>query len=150
MFAFLFNWLCFYEYAFYLRAFMMSPDQSIFWNHIKISQKINKWLQWFPICCSVGQSFLTVWDPMDCSKPGFPFLHYLWSLLRLMSTESVMPSNRLILCCTLLLLPSIIPSIRVFSNESVVCIRWPRYWSFSFSISPSNEYSGLISFRMDG
>ena len=93
MFAFLFNWLCFYEYAFYLRAFMMSPDQSIFWNHIKISQKINKWLQWFPICCSVGQSFLTLWDPMDCSKPGFPFLHYLWSLLRLMSTESMMSST---------------------------------------------------------
>ena len=66
-----------------------------------------------------------------------------------MSIESVMPSNHLILCCPLLLLPSIFPSIRVFSNESVVCIRWPKYWSFSFNISPSNEYSGLISFRMD-
>ena len=65
------------------------------------------------------------------------------------STESVMPSNHLILCCSLLLLPSIFPSIRVFSNESVLHIRWPKYWSFSFSISPSNEYSGLISFRMD-
>ena len=63
--------------------------------------------------------------------------------------RSVMPSNHLILCCPLLLLPSIFPSIRVFSNESVLCIRWPRYWSFSFSISPSNECSGLISFRMD-
>ena len=72
-----------------------------------------------------------------------------WSLLRLMSIESVMPSNHLILCCHLLLPPSIFPSIRVFSNESVLCIRWPKYWSFSFSISPSNEYSGLISFRMD-
>ena len=72
-----------------------------------------------------------------------------WSLLKLMSMESVMPSNRLILCCPLLLLPSIFPSIRVFSNESVLHIRWPKYWSFSFSISPSNEYSGLISFRMD-
>ena len=71
------------------------------------------------------------------------------SLLKLMSTESVMPSNHLILCHPLLLLPSIFPSIRVFSNESVLCIRWPKYWSFSFSISPSNEYSGLISFRMD-
>ena len=66
-----------------------------------------------------------------------------------MSIELVMPSNHLILCCPLLLLPSIFPSIRVFSNESVLCIRWPKYWSFSFSISPSNEYSGLISFRMD-
>ena len=66
-----------------------------------------------------------------------------------MSIESMMPSNHLILCCPLLLLPSILPSIRVFSNESVLHIRWPKYWSFSFSISPSNEYSGLISFRMD-
>ena len=73
----------------------------------------------------------------------------LWSLLKLMSIESMMPSNHFILCCPLLLLPSIFPSIRVFSNESVLCIRWPKYWSFSFSISPSNEYSGLIYFRMD-
>ena len=71
------------------------------------------------------------------------------SLLKLMSIELVMPSNHLILCCPLLLLPSIFPSIRVFSNESVLCIRWPKYWSFSFSISPSNKYSGLISFRID-
>ena len=70
-------------------------------------------------------------------------------LLKLMSTESVMPSNHLILCHPLLLPPSIFPSIKVFSNESVLRIRWPKYWSFSFSISPSNEYSGLISFRMD-
>ena len=72
-----------------------------------------------------------------------------WSLLKLMSIESVMPSNHLILCHPLLLLPSIFPNIRVFSNESVLHIRWPKYWSFNFSISPSNEYSGLISFRMD-
>ena len=71
------------------------------------------------------------------------------SFLKLMSIESVMPSNHFILCCPLLLLPSIFPSIRVFSNESALRIRWPKYWSFSFSISPSNEYSGLISFRMD-
>ena len=71
-----------------------------------------------------------------------------WSLLKLMSIELVMPSNHLILSYPLLLLPSIFPSIRVFSNESALCIRWPKYWSFSFSISPSNEYSGLISFRM--
>ena len=72
-----------------------------------------------------------------------------WSLFKLMSIRSVMPSNHLILCHPLLLLPSIFPSIRVFSNESVLCIRWPKYWSFSFSISPSNEYSGLISFRIE-
>ena len=71
------------------------------------------------------------------------------SLLKLMSIESVMPSNHLILCHALLLLPSIFPRIRVLSNESVLCIKWPKYWSFSFSFSPSNEYSGLISFRMD-
>ena len=72
-----------------------------------------------------------------------------WSLLKLMSIELVMPSNHLILCRPLLLLPSIIPSIRVFSNESLLRIRWPKYWSFSFSVSPSNEYSGLISCRID-
>ena len=72
-----------------------------------------------------------------------------WSLLKLMPIESMMPSNHLILCDPLLLLPSILPSIRVFFNESVLRIRWPKYWSFSFSISPSNEYSGLISLRMD-
>ena len=72
-----------------------------------------------------------------------------WSLLKLMSIESVMPSNHLILCHPLLLPPSILPSIRVFSNESVLHIRSPKYWSFSFSISPSNEYSGLVSFRID-
>ena len=71
------------------------------------------------------------------------------SLLKLMPSESEMPSNHHILCCPLLLLPSIFPSIRVFSNESALCIRWPKYWSFSLSISPSNEYSGLISFRID-
>ena len=71
------------------------------------------------------------------------------NLLKLMSIESVMPSNHLILCCPLLLLPSIFPSIRVFSNESALCMRWPKYWNFNFSISPSKEHSGLISFRMD-
>ena len=72
-----------------------------------------------------------------------------WNLFKFMSIASVMPSNRVILCHHLLLLPSVFPSIRVFFNESVLCIRWPKYWSFSFSISPSNEYSGLIFFRMD-
>ena len=84
---------------------------------------------------------------MDCSMPVHHQL--LWSLLKLMSIESLVPSNHLILCCPLLLLPSIFPSIRVFSNELNLHIRWPKYWSFSFSISPSNEYSELISFRTD-
>ena len=98
---------------------------------------------------SVTQLCPTLCDPVDCSTPGFPVHHQLRSLLKLMSIKSVMPSNHLILCRPLLLLPSIFPSIRVLSNESVLHIRWPKYWSFSFSISPSNEYSGLISFRMD-
>ena len=88
-------------------------------------------------------------DPMGCSTPGFLVVHHLPELLKLMSMESVMPSNHLVLCRPLLLLPSIFPSIRVFSNESALCVRWPKYWSFSFSISPSNEYSGLVSFRID-
>ena len=99
--------------------------------------------------CSVAQLCLTLCHPVDCSTPGFPVRHHLPELLRLRSIESVMPSNHLILCHPLLLLPSIFPSIRVFSNEPVLCIRWPKYWSFSFSISPSNEYSWLISFRID-
>ena len=100
-------------------------------------------------CCSVALSGSTLCDPMDCSTPGLPVHHRCPSSLKLMSFESVMPSNHLILCHSLLLLLSIFPGIRVFSNESVLLIRWPKYWSFSFSISPSNEYSGLISFRMD-
>ena len=98
---------------------------------------------------SVVQLCLTPCNPMNCSMPGFPVLHYLPSLLKLMSVDLLMPSNHLIVCHPLLLLPSIFPSIRVFSNELVLPIRWPKYWSFSFSISSSNEYSGLISFRMD-
>ena len=86
---------------------------------------------------------------MNRSTPGLPVLTNSRSSLGLMSIESVMPSNHLTLCCPLLLPPPIPPSIRVFSNESTLCIRWPNYWSFSFSISPSNEYSGLISFRID-
>ena len=86
--------------------------------------------------------------PHGLCMPGFPVHHQLPGLSRLMSIESVMPPNYLILCCPLLLLCSIFPSIRVFSNESVLYIRWPKYWSFSFSISPPNEYLGLISFRL--
>ena len=85
---------------------------------------------------------------MDCSTPGLPVITNSQSLLKFMSVESVMPSNHLILGIPLLLLPSIFFSIKVFSNESALCIRWPKYWSFSFNISPSKEHSGLISFRM--
>ena len=99
--------------------------------------------------CSVLQSCPTLCNPMYYSTPGFPVLHYLPELAQLMSIESVMPSNHLILCRPLLLLPSIFPSIRVFSYEWVLCIRWPKYWSFNFNIGPSNGYSGLISFRID-
>ena len=87
--------------------------------------------------------FVTPWTS------GLLSLTISWSLLKLMSIELVMPSNHLILCCPLFPLPSIFPSIKVFSNESSLLIRWPKYWSFSFIIGPSNEYSGLISFRID-
>ena len=95
---------------------------------------------------SCVQLFATPWT---AARQASLSITNSWSLLRLMSIESVMPSNHLILCHPLLLLLSIFPSIRVFSNESVVCIRWPKYWNFSFSISPSNEHPGLISFRID-
>ena len=98
---------------------------------------------------SVSQSCPTLWELMNHSIPDLPVHHNSRSLPKLMSIESVMPSNHLILCRPLLLLPSIFPSIRVFSNELALCIRWPNYWSFSFNISPSNEHPGLISFRMD-
>ena len=98
--------------------------------------------------CSVTQSCLTLCDPMNCSTPGFPVQHQLPELAQTLFLESVMPSNHLIVCHPLLLLCSIFCSIRVFSNESVLPIRWPKYWRFSFSISPSNEYSGLISINI--
>ena len=97
----------------------------------------------------VTQSYPTLCNPRDCSTPGFPVHYHSQNLLKLMSFESVMPSNHLILCRPCLLLPSILPSIRGFSNESALRIRRPNYRSSSFSISPSNEYSGLISFRID-
>ena len=108
-----------------------------------------------PLVCSVQfsldqlfscvQLFVTLWTT---ARQASLSITNSRSLLKLMSTASVMPFNHLILCCPLLFLPSIFPSIRVFFNESVLCIRWPEYWSFSFNISPSNEYSGLISFRI--
>ena len=95
------------------------------------------------------QSCPTLCNPMNCSMPGLPVHHQLPELPKLMSIESVMPSSHLILCCPLLLLCPIPPSIRVFSNESTLHMRWPKYWCFSFSISPSDEHPGLISFGMD-
>ena len=106
-------------------------------------------IMWSPVC-SIAQSCPTLWDSMDCSTPGLLSITNSQSLLKLMSIELVMPSKHLILCPPLLLLlSSISPNITVFSNESVRRMRWPKYWSFNFSISPSNEYAGLISFRMD-
>ena len=101
---------------------------------------------WFS---SVAQSCLTLCDPMDCSTPALPVHHQLPELTQTYAQVSVMPSSHLILCCPLILLPTITPSIRVFSNESTLHMRWPKYWSFSFSISTYNEHPGLISFRVD-
>ena len=98
---------------------------------------------------SATQSCLIFVTPWTAAHQASLSITNSQSLLKLMSIESVITSNRLILCCSLLLLPSTFPRIRVFSSESVLCIRWTKYWSFSFSINPSNEYSGLISFRID-
>ena len=96
--------------------------------------------------CSVLSHSATPWT---AARQASLYITSSWNLLKLMSVESVIPSNHLILYCPLLLPPSIFPSIKVFSNESVLCIKWPKYWSFSFNINPSKEYSGLISFRID-
>ena len=119
----------------------VSYVSKVYFHNVNVSCKVS-----FQFSSAI-QSCLTLCDPMDCSTPGFPVHHQLLELAQLMSIELVMPSNHLILSCPLLFLPSISPNIRVFSNESVLCIRWPKYWSFS--ISPSNAYSGLASFRMD-
>ena len=118
--------------------------------HVSVWQKLSQYCK--VQFSSVAQSCPTLCDPMDCSTPGLPVHHNSWSLLKLMSIESVMPSNHLILCCPLLLLPSIFPGIRVFSNESVLHIRWPKYWNFSFSISLSNflGWTGWISLQFKG
>ena len=107
------------------------------------AQSPNHW------CCPVAQSCPTLCNPMECSTPGFPVLHYLPDFAQThvhWVGDAIQPSD---LCCPLLLLPSVFPIIRVFSSKLVLHIRWPEYWSFNFSISPSNEYSGLISFRID-
>ena len=117
-------------------------------------QMANKHMKWCSTSPSVQfssgtQSCPTVCDPMNCIMPGFPVHHHSQSSLKLMSIKSEMPSGHLILCHPLFLLPPIPPSIRVFSNKSTLHIRWPKHWSFSFSIIPSKEHQGLISFRMD-
>ena len=122
------------EYGSYLMIVMSNWNSS--WNSLSC-------------CCLVAKMCLTLCNPMDCSTPGFPIFTISQSLLKLVSVESMMSSNHLILCCPLIFLPSIFPSVRVFSNESALHIRWPKYWNFSFSISPSSEYSGLLSFRID-
>ena len=118
------------------------------WYSIKSSSYIVGILIQFSSVQSLShvQLFVTPWTT---ARQASLSITNSWSLLKLMSIESVMPSNHLILYLLLLLLPSIFPSIRVFSNESALCIRWPKYWSVSFNISPSSEHSGLISFRMD-
>ena len=108
------------------------------------AQSLNHWL----VVIQLLQSCLTLCSPMGCSMPGFPVLHYLPQFADTQVQWIGDAINHLILCCPLLLLPSIFPSIRIFFNESTH-LRWPKYWSFSFSISPSNEYSGLISLRID-
>ena len=110
---------------------------------------IPHYLWGFCCCCSVAQLCLNLCNPMNCSMPGFPVLHCLleFSPTHIHWVDDAIQSSQPLL--PLLLLPSIFPRIRVFSNEVTLCIRWPKYWSFSFSINPCNQYSGLISFRMD-
>ena len=132
-----------------------SSDEFLCWqNYIDKCKGWPSTLQSFQILVfisvsSVAQSSPTLCNSWTAARQASLSITNSQGLLRPMSIESVMPSSHLILCCPLLLLTSIFPSIRVFSNESVLCIRWPKLWSFSFSISPSNEYSGLISFRID-
>ena len=120
-------------------------SQDIKWKRTKANNEITNFGQF----SSVTESYPTLCDPMNCRTPGLPVYHQLPDLLKLVFMESIVPSNHLILCHPLLLSPSIFPSIRVFSSESFPHIRWPKYWSFSFSIIPSKEIPGLISFRMD-
>ena len=109
----------------------------------------NSWLLLLSFSHSVTQSCLTLCDPMDCSMPGFLLFHQFPGLAQTLSIESVISSNLLILCSPRVVLSSMFPSIIVFSNELALCIRWPKYWSFSFSISPPKEYSRLISLGID-
>ena len=138
-----YNWLCKFEvcnvfWYTYLLENVYHHSVSYHAHHLSSVQ-----------ISSVAQSSLTLCHPMDYSMPGFPVHHQLLELAQTHVHQVGMPSNHLNLCFPLILLPSIFPSTRVFSNESTLYIRWPKYWNISFSISPSNEYSGLISYRID-
>ena len=123
-----------------------SHEQRSLVGYSPLGNKSHTWLS-DSIISSVAHSCLTLCDPVDCSTPGFPVHHHLPEFVQTHVHRVSDAIHLLILCCPLLLLPSVFPSIRVFSSESVFHIRWPKYWSFTFSISPSNEFSGLISFR---
>ena len=132
---------------------------TILWSQLRKLIIVHPWIQLFYVNCPkcpkniysvhFTQSCPTPCDPMNCSTSGLPVHHQFPESTQTHVCWVVMPSNHLILCCPLLLLPSIFPSIRVFSNESTLLMRWPKYWSFRFNISPSNEHPGLIFFRMD-
>ena len=128
-----------------LRPLTTKVECPSFWSFVCLH---DSWSEGLSASCFPAQSCLALCDPVDRSTSGLPALRHPWSLLTLMSIESVMPPSHLTLCHPLLLLPSVFPSIRVFTSTSALCIRWPNYRSFSFSISPSSEYSGLTSFRM--
>ena len=134
-------------------CFIADADSNgcILYTELNNNNKTNQTCACFPLVqfSSVAQSCPTLCDPLGCNMQASWSITNSWSLLKLMSFKSVMPSVHLILCCPLLLSPSIFPSIRVFSNELALHIMWPKYWNFSFRISLSNEYSGLISFRID-
>ena len=131
-------------------SFRPSGAPRSLWATFLIINEASLWLGWSLVAVVHSLSRVRLFViPWTATHQASLSITNSWSLLKLMSIASVTPSNHLILCRPLLLAPSIFPSIRVFPNESVLCIRWPKYWSFSFSISPSNEYSGLISFRMD-
>ena len=136
------------DWHFNLRLKDMLTWQQEIWNYKMRRFGILRNTSQFSSVQSLSRVWLFV-TPWTAARQASLSITNSWSLFKLMSIESVMPSNHLILCCPLLLPPSIFPSISVFSNESALRIRWPKYWSFSFNISPSNEHSGLISFRMN-
>ena len=133
------------------RAYGIGISETLF--TLTLSADPSNVYNWYPntfTCCSVTKLCPTLCDPVDCNTPGSSVLYYLSeSLLKFMSIDLVMLFNHLIVCQPLLFPPSIFPSSKGFSSESALCIRWPKYWNFSFNISPSNEHPGLISFRMD-
>ena len=139
---------CFPEYTYYKMYYLDVSGKLVISSVLSHRSKNVKW--WADQCSVQSLSHVQLFaTPWTAARQASLSITNSWSLPKPVSIESVMPSNHLILCRPLLLLPSIFSSIRVFSNEPVLCIRWPKYWSFSFNISPSNEHPGLISFRMD-